>query len=427
MVREIIQTEKGRNRHLNTPISPYLDGYLGDLDRQGFATSTIHYDLCYVTRFGEYLVQHNIEIRDINELEIERFMQWYRSSRQNNEIKHPLSRDYNSTVKSLKGSIRKLLAYLRNIGEISPPSDSVAKIPTQEILDEYLSFLHVHRGLADSTIENHRRWTTAFLVWLDKVQPAIVLSKLTGSNVEHFVAEESNRLKPCACSIMRVTIQAFVNYLKSAGYIPLSCNSFLPKRKRYSLDSLPSAIAWSDIERVLDLVDKTTAMGRRDYAILVLLATYGLRASEVVGLRLEDFDWRQDILSVRQKKSNRTLKLPLVSEVATAIIDYIRNGRPKTTIRHIFITCQAPIKLATRGILYHIVSKALIRAEIKTDHYGPHCLRNTRATSLLRKGNSLKVIGDILGHRHPDSTFLYCKLALEDLRDVALEIPEVQS
>ena len=156
------------------------------------------------------------------------------------------------------------------------------------------------------------------------------------------------------------------------------------------------------------------------------MATYGLRASEVAGLRLKDLDWRQEILSIRQKKAKRTLKLPLISEVAAALIDYLRNGRPQTTIRHVFITCQAPIKPVTRETMYYVMHKILTRAGIKTEHYGPHSLRNTRATSLLRRGNSLKVIGDILGHRHPDSTFLYCKLAVEDLRAVALEIPEVQ-
>ena len=386
MVRKIIKKEKRLDRHLNTPFSPYLDGYLAGLAKQGFATSTIHYDLCNVTRFGEYLVQQNIKIRDINKFELERFVQWYRSLRQSQKIKHPLSRDYNSTINSLKGSIRKLLVYLRNIGEISPPSYTEVRIPNQEIFNEYLSFLRVHRGLADSTIENHRRWAKVFLIWLDTMRPATTLSELTGSNVERFVVDESSRLKPCARSIMRITIKVFINYLKSAGHIPLSCNPFLPKRKKYSLDSLPSAIAWSDVERMLGLVDRTTAMGRRDYAILILLATYGLRASEVAGLRLEDLDWRQEILSVRQKKANRTLKLPLVSEVAAAIIDYLRKGRPKTTIRQIFISCRAPIRPITRVVLYRVVSKALIRAGIKTEHCGPHILRGTRATSLCVKG-----------------------------------------
>ena len=245
--------------------------------------------------------------------------------------------------------------------------------------------------------------------------------------MERFVVGESAKLGIASRPIMISTLNTFIRYLKSEGYIPESCVPFLPRRKSYRLAELPSAIPWSSIKRTLHSIDRTTPMGRRDYAIVSLLITYGLRISEVVGLRLEDINWRRKMFCVHQQKNRKTLELPLISEVVTALVDYLRHGRPPTTERQIFITCQAPLLPITRCTAYQIVRKALRSAEINAAHYGPHSLRHSRATFLLQQGNSLKIIGDLLGHQVPETTLLYCKLAVEDLRSVALELPEALS
>ena len=158
----------------------------------------------------------------------------------------------------------------------------------------------------------------------------------------------------------------------------------------------------------------------------MLLSTYGLRSGEVVGLQLEDVNWRQEVIHIRQTKTKRFLELPLVSKVAEALIDYLQCGRPRTIYREIFIKCLAPYKPMSISSLYHAVRRAFVKAGIKTEHYGPCSIRHARATSLLRQGHSLKEIGDLFGHKEPQSTMLYCNLDVEDLRKVALELPEVQ-
>ncbi len=168
-----------------------------------------------------------------------------------------------------------------------------------------------------------------------------------------------------------------------------------------------------------------SAVGRRDYAILLLLATYGLRAGEVTRLRLDDIDWRRERFSITQSKNRRTSHLPLLVSAGTAILDYLKHVRPKSQHRQVFLGIRAPHRpFACGSLLYGTVERCLHRAMITpTGKHGCHAFRYARAVSLLRAAVPLKAISDILGHRSPTSTDTYLKLATEDLRDVGLELP----
>ena len=169
-------------------------------------------------------------------------------------------------------------------------------------------------------------------------------------------------------------------------------------------------------------------MGLRDYAILQLLAVYGLRAGEISRLRLEDVDWRGDVLHVRRSKTGDHSRLPLFETVGEALIDYLRHGRPETDVREIFVRTRAPYVPMVR--IYSEVSRRIEAAGITlSGKRGPHTFRHARAVSLLRASVPRKLIGDVLGHRSTESTIPYLKLATEDLRAIALEIPgeEVRS
>jgi integrase/recombinase XerD len=168
-----------------------------------------------------------------------------------------------------------------------------------------------------------------------------------------------------------------------------------------------------------------TPKGLRDHAILLLLATYGLRAGEVTALRLDDIDWRKDRLRVRHSKTGCDSFLPLLAPVGEAIVAYLRDGRPKTKGREVFLRVRAPFQsLRTGSSLYHMVEHRLQKAEIKLERkHGPHAFRHARAVGLLKAGVAMKSIGDVLGHRSPDSTAVYLKLATSELRAVGLEIP----
>jgi integrase/recombinase XerD len=294
-----------------------------------------------------------------------------------------------------------------------------------ELLEEYLTFLQHHRGLRDSTLYGHRRWGGRFLHHLAERLPEHDLARLTIPLVDAFVL-------PLARTVGRGTqwqvvqaVRGLLRHLHRTGRVATDWSRFIQGPRRYRLATIPTTISVDEVRRLLATVDRRSATGCRNYAILLLLAVYGLRAREVVDLRLDHIDWRAGIMRVQRSKTSRPLVLPLTSAVGRALVTYLRRGRPCTDAREIFVRHNgAPIPFRKSSNVYGIVRRAFDRAGIRSVRRGPHVLRHALATHLVQRGFALKVASDLLGHQHPDSTVLYTKLAIEDLREVALEVPE---
>jgi integrase len=194
----------------------------------------------------------------------------------------------------------------------------------------------------------------------------------------------------------------------------------------YDHEDIPSALDAQDVQRVLEVTrgDRST-VGLRDYAILMLLATYGLRAAEIVRLRLEDIDWKRDVLRVRHSKTGTYSELPLLREPGEAVLRYLEKARPPSAHREVFLRIHAPHRPFKTGSILNCVTSARLQAASITPQgrKGPHAFRHARAVSLLRSGVPLKVIGDVLGHTSAAATAEYLKLATEDLRAMGLELP----
>ena len=427
MLSTIVRTEAGRRRHLATPLGPYLDGFLSERLQQGFAVPSIAANLKWVTSFGEFLAERQTAVADLHEADLEAFAEHYRGHSRRCGPRRGVPQGSTSLMEALRGSLRPLLAYLRATGVTSPAVSDAEVTPYDGALAEYLAFLRVHRGFAELTIEQHGRWGAAFFIELNRRRPLVALSELGVGDVEAVVVKMAATLGRRSRQIMTTNVESLVRYLRGTGQVPRACVPFLPRTKTYALSALPSVIAWSDVERAITEIDRSDALGRRDHAMVLLVATYGLRAAEVVDLRLDDIDWRRGVLRVRQSKTRRTLDLPLVPAVRDALVTYLRDGRGVTHDRHVFLKVHAPHGCISRAILYTVVRKTLVKAGIKASHFGPHALRHARASSCIRSGHSLKTIGDLLGHRVPEATLIYCKVAVEDLRTVALELPEVSS
>jgi site-specific recombinase XerD len=424
MLSNFVWTEDGRRRHLATPIGPHLDGYLAHRRAQGFATATMAGDLKWATAFGEYLAEVGRTVGDLlEERDLDAFEAHYRAHPRRSGPGRSKRGGSVALGEGLRGSTRALLAYLRAIGAITSVDTATASRPFDGALSEYLAFLRTHRGLADLTVEQHRGCAAAFFAELGRRCPAVALDTLSVIDVEAVAIVLAKGLGRRSRQIMTTTIESLLRYLRGAGHIPPSCLPFLPRTRNYALSSLPAVVSWSEVERAVGAIDRTSPMGRRDYAMFLLVATYGLRASETVGLRLDDIDWRGGVLHIRQTKTRHMLDLPLVAAVRDALVAYLRDGRPAAPERHVFIKCHAPVRPVTRTTLYEVVRKAFESAGVKSAHFGPHTLRHARATDLLRRGRSLKTIGDLLGHRVPEATLIYCKVAVEDLRAAALELP----
>jgi integrase len=192
----------------------------------------------------------------------------------------------------------------------------------------------------------------------------------------------------------------------------------------YALEKVPRSVPWNEVERMLAEVDRRSTAGLRDYAMLTLMAVCGLRASEVAALRLGDIDWRRDVIRLRRPKTRSADILPLVPRVGEAIISYLRR-RPTSSHEQVFLTLRAPIVPVSHSAVSLAACGRLIDTGVQGHRLGSHTLRHSHAMHLLRKGFTLKQIGDVLGHHRQQSTMVYTKAATEDLREVAQDIPAV--
>jgi integrase len=221
-------------------------------------------------------------------------------------------------------------------------------------------------------------------------------------------------------------IRSFLRWLYMTERTSRDLSSTVIAPMLYAFESIPSALRSGDVEKILAATRQDcTQKGIRDYAILMLVSKYGIRSGEIAALRLDDVDWRQEVMLIRHSKIGAISHLPLLPEVGEAVLKYLQHSRPKTSFREIFIRACAPYRPFRCGSsLYRLVRHRLEAANvITTGKRGPHAFRHARAVSMLRATVSVKDIGDLLGHRAADSTSVYLKLATEDLRAVALEIP----
>jgi integrase len=205
------------------------------------------------------------------------------------------------------------------------------------------------------------------------------------------------------------TLRVFLRYLRRQDIIPADISRALPRGRKYKQSSLPRALQWSDVQRVLDGVDRRSSLGKRDYAILMLLASYGLRAREVAALELEDLDWAHSQLKVPARKGGHSSIYPLSAGVGEAIIDYLRHGRPELDDRHVFLTCRTPFSPIGHHGASALAARYIIAAGIKR---------------LVESDVAFKAIGDYVGHRRAESTLVYAKVALHRLRQLAIGAAE---
>lgn len=212
-------------------------------------------------------------------------------------------------------------------------------------------------------------------------------------------------------------LRAFFRYGVTREWCGKGIADAIKSPRVYSLDSLPCGPSWEDVKRLLALTEGDSPANIRDRAIIMLLAVYGLRAGEVTRLRLEDFDWRGEFLSVSCSKTRKARVFPLTRHVGDAVLRYVTQVRPRTHHREVFLSLKAPIQ--PMQVLWPIVGHRLRLLGVALSHHGPHALRHACATHLLAEGLSLKEIGDHLGHSDPDATRIYAKVDIAGLRQVA--------
>lgn len=294
---------------------------------------------------------------------------------------------------------------------------------TERLLGEYRSSLEDARGFARATVVNHLRTASAFLNHIGYEAQPSRLATLLPSEIEAFVGGAGARLSRPSLQHEVAQLRSFLRFLSARGETPSGLDAQIDTPRVYRGERLPRALPWETVRTFLDSIDRSTPMGLRDYAIFLLMATYGLRAGEIVALTLDDVEWRAGRIRVTQRKTATPLLLPLTDTVGKALLDYLRRGRPALPNREIFLRCRAPagaLKPTAVGEAFQGWSR---RSGLAIPAQGPHCLRHSYAVRLLRQGISLKTIGDVLGHRSAESTCVYLRLAIDDLRSAALPLP----
>ena len=310
-----------------------------------------------------------------------------------------------------RAALKRFLLMLREVGAIAlaaPPPLT----PHEQIFDAFSHYLREERGLATKSIVRHLPFIRLFL---REVCPGGTsdLGKIRQADVTRYIERHARDQSAASGKSMCWALRSFLRYLHYRGLNPLALAGCVPSIRRWKLASLPTYLSAAQVQKVLDGCDRTTALGRRDYAILMMLAKLGLRADEVATLTLDNIDWRSGEMLVRAKGRQRA-RVPMPPDVGAAVVAYLRDGRPTSSCRRLFLRSLAPnVGFASGCAITMIAKAALERASI----------RGSLATELLRSGATLAEIGQLLRHESHDTTRIYAKVDIEALRTLSLPWP----
>jgi integrase/recombinase XerD len=302
------------------------------------------------------------------------------------------------------------------LGCLEAPKPKI--VPSADRLADFAAYRRDERGLSPATIRSQSWHVERFLSWLGEQNRSFADVSL--EDVDAFLASNGKQ-GWCRVSVASSAkaLRAFFQHAVLRGWCATNIATGIEGPRLFQQEGLPVGPPWPDVQRLIASTGGDSPVEIRDRAILILLATYGLRSGEVAGLRLEDVNWESEIVSITRAKQRRVQEYPLVSEAGEAILRYLQRVRPRCAQREIFVTSKAPFRRLSHGALYHLVSTRLDALSIDVPRRGPHSLRHACAGHLVAEGFSLKEIGDHLGHRSAYATRIYAKVDLVGLREVA--------
>ena len=403
MIEQFFPTAAARERLFVGPLTPHIEALATYLASQGYAPSSVEGKLRLVAALSRWLHRHQLPITALDEALTNRFLTPQRCRRFG----------HGSRV-----TAEILLSYLRKLDTIPPSASAVDESPLACVVRAYAQFLVRERGLSPATLTSYLPIVRQFLT--ERFNDTVVaLEALCPQDAHRFVLRQARRGSRSRAQLTVTALRSFFRFLYQRGEITNDLASALPAVANWRLSQLPKSLPSEQIERLLDSCDQQTPIGRRDYAILLLLARLGLRAGEIVALTLEDIDWEVGVLTVHGKGDRRE-ELPLPEDVGNALASYLRQDRPSCPSRRVFIRQHAPHQgFATSVAICDVVRRALERTDLDPAFKGAHLLRHSLATSMLHGGASLGEIGDILRHCRPETTQIYAKVDIGALRALA--------
>jgi site-specific recombinase XerD len=403
-MERFFKDSKTLQRMHSGPLSEYIDLFAQRLCELGYTRISGRIRLRRIAQFSGWLEQRGMSLSRVTPHVVGSYLKRHGD---------PKSGDV--------ATLNALLDWLRENKILKETQVLAVETPAKQFENEFALYLDQERGLAPTTVENHRLFIRRFLT-LHFGDGYLDLSNLCAQDVVNFVRQQAT-LQPRRANLMTTALRSFLTYARYRGKTKADLAAAVPGVANWSMSSLPKALLPEQVELALAHCNRQTPMGRRDYAVLLLLARLGLRAGEVTSLTLDDIDWEAGRITVCGKDHRRS-ELPLLADVGKAIGDYLRRGRPPASSRLVFLRGPAPVAgfKDHRGVSL-IVKHALARAGIQSPRKGAHQFRHALATQMLTRGASLSEIGDLLRHTSPRTTAIYAKVDLPALRPLALPWP----
>jgi site-specific recombinase XerD len=372
----------------------------------------------------DYCNSNALEIESVRSVHVTRFLhRHYRLyRRRHGEVSRPFQRWRHRYT----GAINMLLRLVHGEWPIPEPPTTALEAFHCDLMRDYDAWLRDLRGLRPETRTKRTTYALQFLGWLGSRADEEGLANLTVPDLDAYLKQRCVGFRRASIEDRAVCLRDFLRQLHRSEITAADLSGAVIGPRIYEHEDIASALRADEVLRVLEVTrEDLSPTGMRDYAILMLLTTYGLRAAEVVRLRLEDIDWRGDVLRVRHTKTGTYSELPLLTEPGEALLRYLEKARPRSMHREIFIRILPPYRPFKDGSILNCVTSSRLGAAgiIPQGRHGPHAFRHARAVRLLRSGVPLKIIGDLLGHTSAQATAEYLKLATEDLRAIGLELP----
>lgn len=393
------------------PAGSLLESFARTLSETGYATSTACRHLRAAEHFIDWTHRHGMPVRRWNEQSLTGF------DRHLSRCRHP-HYGHRMRLNVIHGA-RVFLTYLRDTRVITLPSVE-PHVQEPALLSAFYQWMRQQRGTCEVTLQNYSVHIRELLRGLGEDS-----TRFDARQLRAFVLEKRGSCGWGTAKNCTTALRMFLRFLIAEGQCAVGLDAAIPTVAHWRLASLPRYLPPEDVERLIASCDRTSTVGRRDRAILLLLARLGLRAGDITHLRLSDIDWKGASIQV-YGKGRRPTRLPLTQEVGQAIVAYLKKGRPRTNADTLFIHCRPPYRAFGSSAVSCIVNRAFQRAEVVRPSRGAaHLLRHSLATSLLRQGASLEDIAAILRHRSIETTQIYAKVDIPSLRQIAQPWPEV--
>ncbi len=391
-------------------LDAYIAGFLDDLWAQGFAERRMPRRRRTVESFARWARCAQVAVSDLSEVHVALFVEPLRSP---------------TRLTRTRGVLRRLLQYLDRTGVLTKPPTEPAATPEDHLLRAYLRFLRQDRGLSPHTVKSYRLSVRAFLAERAAEAGAALVETIDARTVRAHLLARARTGSPQKARLIATSLRSFLRYLFLSEKKERDLSVAVPMVRRWSQASVPAVLSPDEVERILATPDCDTPTGRRNHAILLLLARLGLRAGEVVTLKLSDIHWRQGEIVVRGKGANIE-SLPLPCDVGEALALYLHKDRTPCSSPRVFLRAIPPyVGLAGSSAVSLMVRRALSRAGLHSPSRrgAAHLFRHSLATRMIRNGASLVEIAEILRHHSPGTTEIYAKVDFESLRQVARPWP----